>query len=67
MQELPDKNRLERAQPRILQPFQRLVDPDPSTRENGVIPVGHLEVAQLENNPNDPGRGRLLVSAGGGQ
>jgi Baseplate J-like protein len=47
--------------------FQRLVDPDPTTHENGVIPVGRLEVAQLENNPNYRDRGRLLVSAGGGQ
>jgi hypothetical protein len=47
--------------------FQRLVDPDPSTRENGVIPVGRLEVARLDDDPNYRDRGRLLVSAGGGQ
>jgi len=47
--------------------FQRLVGPDPSTRENGVIPIGRLEVAQLDNDPNYRDRGRLLVSAGGGQ
>jgi hypothetical protein len=47
--------------------FQQLVDPDPSTQENGVVPVGRLEVAQLDNDPNFRDRGRLLVSAGGGQ
>ncbi len=47
--------------------FQRLVDPDPATQENGVIPIGRLEVAQLDNDPNYRDRGRLLVSAGGGQ
>ena len=47
--------------------FQRLADPDPSTQENGVIPIGRLEVAQLDNDPNYRDRGRLLVSAGGGQ
>jgi hypothetical protein len=47
--------------------FQRLVDPDPSTRESGVIPVGRLEVAQLDNDPNYRDRGRLLVAAGGGE
>ena len=47
--------------------FQRLVDPDPSTQENGVVPVGRLEVAQLDNDPNFRDRGRLSVSAGGGQ
>ncbi len=36
-------------------------------QEDGVIPIGRLEVAQLENDPNYRDRGRLLVSAGGGQ
>jgi len=47
--------------------FQRLAAPDPSTLETGVIPMGRLEVAQLENNPNYRDRGRLQVSAGGGK
>jgi baseplate J-like protein len=50
-----------------LERFQRLADPDPSTLETGVIPIGRLEVAQLENNPNYRDRGRLQVSAGGGK
>lgn len=47
--------------------FQRLADPSPSTLANGVIPIGRLEIAQLENNPNFRDRGRLALSAGGGQ
>jgi hypothetical protein len=47
--------------------FQRLVDPDPFTQENGVIPIARLEVARLDNDPNYRDRGRLLVSAGGGK
>jgi len=47
--------------------FQRLAEPDPSTLESGVIAMGRLEVAQLENNPNYRDRGRLQVSAGGGK
>jgi Baseplate J-like protein len=50
-----------------LERFQRLADPDPSTLETGVIPIGRLEVAQLENNPNFRDRGRLQVSARGGK
>jgi hypothetical protein len=47
--------------------FQRLVDPGPSTLENGVIPIGRLEIARLDNDPNHRERGRLTLSAGGGE
>jgi hypothetical protein len=47
--------------------FQRLVDPSPATRETGVIPIGRLEIAQLDNNPNFPDRGQIAVTAGGGK
>jgi hypothetical protein len=50
-----------------LDKFQRLVDPSPATHENGVISIGRLEIAQLENNPNYRDRGRLALSAGGGK
>lgn len=50
-----------------LEKFQRLVDPDPTTQKHGVIPIGRLEIAQLANDPNYRDRGRLQVSAGGGQ
>lgn len=47
--------------------FERLAAPDPSTLEQGVIPIGRLEIAQLANDPNYRDRGRLRLSAGGGQ
>jgi hypothetical protein len=50
-----------------LDKFQRLVEPAPSTLENGVIPIGRLEIARLDNDPNYRERGRLALSAGGGK
>jgi hypothetical protein len=47
--------------------FQRLVDPSPATLDNGVIPMGRLEIAQLEDNPNFRERGILKITAGGGK
>jgi hypothetical protein len=50
-----------------LEKFQRLIDPRATSKEDGVIPIGRLEIAQLENNPNFRERGRLVLSAGGGK
>ena len=47
--------------------FERMAAPDPASLENGVIPIGRLEIAQLANDPNFPERGRLDVAAGGGK
>jgi hypothetical protein len=47
--------------------FQRLVDPRPESIETGVIPIGRLEVAQLENDPGFRERGVLQLTAGGGK
>lgn len=47
--------------------FQRLIDPSPSSLDDGVIPIGGAEIAQLDNNPNFRERGRLVVTAGGGK
>jgi hypothetical protein len=47
--------------------FQRRAAPDASSLENGVIPIGRLEIAQLASNPNFPERGRLTLEAGGGK
>ena len=47
--------------------FQRRAAPDTSSLENGVIPIGRLEIAQLAGNPNFPERGRLTLEAGGGK
>jgi hypothetical protein len=47
--------------------FQRLVSPLPTSLNDGVIPIGSLEIAQLANNPNFRERGRLTLHAGGGK
>jgi hypothetical protein len=47
--------------------FQRMAAPDAASLENGVIPIGRLEIAQLANNPNFRERGRLTLEAGGGK
>lgn len=47
--------------------FQRLVGGSPSTLDNGVVPIGRLEIAQLEQNPSFPERGVLEIEIGGGQ
>jgi hypothetical protein len=47
--------------------FQRMAAPDAASLENGVIPIGRLEIAQLANNPNFRERGRLTLVAGGGK
>ena len=50
-----------------VQKFQRMVAPDPASLENGFIPIGRLEIAQLANSANFRERGRLTVEAGGGK
>jgi Baseplate J-like protein len=47
--------------------FERLVSPIPTSLDDGVIPIGGLEIAQLANNPNFRERGRLTLRAGGGK
>ena len=47
--------------------FQRMAAPDPAALENGFIPMGRLEIAQLANSANFRERGRLTLSAGGGK
>ncbi|HUP10188.1 MAG TPA: putative baseplate assembly protein [Caldimonas sp.] len=49
------------------QVFQRLIHPDPTTLDTGVIAIGAPEIAQLANNPNFPERGRLVLQVGGGK
>ena len=39
--------------------FERLGAPDPASIRNGVIAIGRLEIAQLDNDPNFRERGRL--------
>ena len=47
--------------------FQRLVNPSPTSRDEGVIRIGSLEIAQLANSRTFPERGRLTLLAGGGR
>ena len=47
--------------------FRRMIAPDATTLDAGVIPIGSLEIAQLANNPNFPERGRFVLHAGGGK
>ena len=47
--------------------FQRRANPDPTSLDAGVIPIGEFEIAQLANDPNFSERGRLMLDAGGGQ
>jgi len=47
--------------------FRRRGRPDPVPLEDGVIEMGRLEIAQLENNPNFPERGTLRLEMGGGK
>ena len=47
--------------------FQCMAAPDAASLENGVIPIGRLEIAQLANNPNFRERGRLTLEAAGGK
>jgi hypothetical protein len=50
-----------------VQKFRRMASPDAASLENGVIPIGRLEIAQLANDPNFRERGRLTLEAGGGK
>ena len=47
--------------------FRRMDDSGNAALEAGVVRIGRLEIAQLANNPNFRERGRLVLSAGGGQ
>jgi CelD/BcsL family acetyltransferase involved in cellulose biosynthesis len=47
--------------------FRRMVNGTSTSLAEGVIRMGRLEIAQLANNPSFRERGRLTLSAGGGQ
>ena len=47
--------------------FRRRGHPDPVPLLDGVLAIGRLEIAQLENDPNFPERGSLAVGMGGGK
>jgi uncharacterized phage protein gp47/JayE len=47
--------------------FQRQRDSASSAIDEGVLPMGRLEIARLDNDPNFPERGVLEVKLGGGK
>lgn len=47
--------------------FRRMVNPDPTSLDEGVISIGDLEIAQLANNPSFRERGTIKLRAGGGK
>ena len=47
--------------------FQRQHDDDSSALATGVLPMGRLEIARLDDDPTFPDRGTLVVTAGGGK
>jgi len=47
--------------------LQRLYEPPNSEIENGVLPLGPLEVARLDNDPSFPENGRLILDVRGGR
>lgn len=47
--------------------FQRLFESANHEIENGVLPLRKAEIAQLDNDPNYPERGRLEIHVGGGR
>jgi predicted phage baseplate assembly protein len=46
--------------------FQRQRDPASSGLADGVLPMGRLEIALLDDDPNHPERGVLAITLGGG-
>jgi hypothetical protein len=46
--------------------FQRQHEPETNGIDDGVLPMGRLEVARLDNDPDFPERGVLALSYGGG-
>jgi hypothetical protein len=52
----------------VITVFRRLrVPPDPKPLDDGVLTIGRLEIARLDNDPNFPERGVLKLSIGGGK
>ncbi len=52
----------------VITTFRRLrVPPDPKPLDDGVLTMGRLEIARMDNDPNFPERGVLKLSVGGGK
>lgn len=50
----------------VVEVFQRQRDASSSGLDDGVLPMGRLEIPRLDNDPNFPERGTLEVTVGGG-
>ena len=50
----------------FVETFQRLREPGTEGIDDGVLPMGRLEIARLDNDPNFPERGVLKLTLGGG-
>lgn len=50
----------------FVETFQRLREPGTEGLDDGVLPMGRLEIARLDNDPNFPERGVLKLTLGGG-
>jgi hypothetical protein len=46
--------------------LERLFEGSNHEIENGILPIGSLEVARLDNDPSFPENGRLALHMGGG-
>jgi len=52
----------------LINTFRRLrTPPDTKALDDGVLSIGRLEIAQLDNDPNFPERGVFKLSIGGGK
>jgi len=51
---------------RVVQ-FHRLFEPPNKELENGVLPLASNEIAQLDNDPNHPEYGKLVIEVHGGR
>ena len=52
----------------VIDTFQRLrAQPDQTSMDDGVLTIGRLEIARLDNDPNFPERGVFKLSVGGGK
>jgi predicted phage baseplate assembly protein len=51
----------------VVETFQRKGEADRTPLDQGVLPMGRLEIARLDNDPNFPERGVLRLKLGGGR
>jgi hypothetical protein len=51
----------------VIMVFQRQQQPDPKPLQDGFLPMGRLEIARCDNEPNFPEHGVFRLSMGGGK